>query len=99
MLKRLKFVALATALAVGGAMGTAAYAQSSQGTSQESGTPGNSTMHGDGMMQGGDMMGMMNMMSQMTQMMETCNKMMQNAMLSPTDPERLSAPTLQQKGG
>jgi hypothetical protein len=94
MLNRLKFVALATALALG-AMGTAAYAQSSQGTSPESGAPGKSTMYGDGMMQGGDMM---KMMTQMNQMMETCNKMMQSAMQSPTDPERPSAPS-QQNGG
>ena len=96
MPNRLKYAAIATLLAAGVATSTVALAQ---GPAPENGSKGYATMHGGKMMQGGDMM---NMMSQMTSMMETCNKMMQRAMMTPTQPKQPPADkgaTPQQNGG
>ncbi len=72
MLKSLKTLVVAFALAVGIATAPAPYAQDSLGSQGPMmGGPGS-------MMGGGNMMGMMNMMGQMSEMMERCNKMMQS---------------------
>jgi hypothetical protein len=99
MPNRLKYAALATLLATGVATSTVALAQTSQGSAPENGSKGSATMHGGNMMQGGNMM---NMMSQMTSMMETCNKMMQSAMMTPIQPKQPPADkgaTPQRNGG
>jgi hypothetical protein len=96
---RLKFSVLAVALIAGVAIGPAAYADATHHSGSPEGTAPQGGMMGPGATQGGDMMGMMNMMTQMSQMMETCNKMMQSAMRSPTQPEEEGTPAPQKQGG
>jgi hypothetical protein len=84
MLKQLATTLAATALVIG--LGGTVFAQ--QGQQIPAQPPATSDQPTGGMMEGHGMMGqrgdgMMPMMGQMRQMMETCNKMMQQAMTAP----------------
>ncbi|WP_225769696.1 hypothetical protein [Inquilinus sp. Marseille-Q2685] len=88
MRNRFNVMLAATAFAIGLTGAAAVFAQQAQQTPAQPPAAGPATpgmMQGQGMMgqQGEGMMPMMNMMTQMSQMMETCNKMMQQAMTPP----------------
>lgn len=88
MRNRFNAVLAAATLAIGLTGAASVFAQQGQQTPAQPPAGGQAApgmMQGQGMMgqQGDGMMPMMNMMTQMSQMMETCNKMMQQAMTPP----------------